>query len=120
MAQAKSDFLWAEDALKGDHFVQTCFSCQQVAEKAIKALAFFRGIEMVKSHSVLRIANELGVNGEIEVAAKKLDLYYVSARYPDAFPEGAPYQYFTRPQAEEALLLAKVVLDRVSAEVEGI
>lgn len=43
--------------------------------------------------------------------AKKLDLYYISARYPDAFPSGAPYEYFTEDQASEAVSFAEKFLD---------
>ncbi len=42
--------------------------------------------------------------------AKRLDLYYISARYPDAFPSGAPFEYFTRDQAEEAVQYAEALV----------
>ena len=46
----------------------------------MKALALHRGNDRVKSHSVTEIAKALGVNGELERMAKRLDLYFISAR----------------------------------------
>lgn len=109
--QAQNDFLWAQDTLVSEKFAQACFICQQVAEKSLKAVAYFKDYDMVKSHSVLEIARSLGINGEIENIAKRLDLYYISTRYPDAFPSGAPFEYYTKDQAEEAVGFAAVILD---------
>jgi len=49
--------------------------------------------------------------------AKRLDLYYISARYPDAFPSGAPFEYFTRDQGEEAVSFAERIIAAVRARV---
>lgn len=46
-------------------------------------------------------------NGELEKLAKELDLFYISGRYPDAFPAGAPFELFTSEQAEGALRSAE-------------
>ncbi len=109
--QAENDFQWAKDTLNSEKFAQACFICQQVAEKSLKAIAYFKDYDMVKSHSVLEIARSLGINGEIENIAKRLDLYYISTRYPDAFPSGAPFEYYTKEQAEEAMAFAARILE---------
>lgn len=83
----------------------------------MKALAFFRGVERVKGHSILETTRALGVNGPLEEAGKRLDLYYISTRYPDAFPSGAPFEFFTQPQADEAYELALRVVEFVSREM---
>lgn len=114
--QAKSDLAWGRDSLRCGHYAQTCFIAQQVAEKCLKALAFFRGAELVRGHSALAIARELGINGDLETAAMRLDQYYIATRYPDAQPAGAPFEYFTRDQAGEALAFAECFIDRVRRE----
>lgn len=106
-SQAENDLLWAEDTLKAKRFAQACFVAQQVAEKALKALALAQGYDSVRSHSILKITRSLHINGEIEMMAKRLDQYYISARYPDAYIEGAPFEYFTDDQAGEAVKYAK-------------
>lgn len=103
LMQAEEDLLWARETLKNGRFSQACFAAQQVGEKAIKALALRRGNDEIRSHSIREIAAALEINGEVEAIAKRLDLYYISARYPDAFPSGAPFEYFTEDQAREAV-----------------
>lgn len=118
LRQAQSDFAWGNSSLAGGHFSQTCFVAQQVAEKAAKAIAFHRGAEIVRSHSVFAIARELKVNGPLAEAARRLDQYYVAARYPDAQPAGAPFELFTEDQAVEALAYAKRFIDAAVDEVD--
>ncbi|EMN14719.1 putative toxin-antitoxin system, antitoxin component [Leptospira borgpetersenii str. Brem 307] len=45
LAQAERDLEWAKASLHSGFFAQTCFVCQQVGEKSLKALAFFRGAD---------------------------------------------------------------------------
>ena len=111
---AGNDLEWGRHSLEDEFFSQTCFISQQVAEKSLKALALFRGIEQVKSHSVVRIAKELGINGETEEMGKLLDQYYIPARYPDAFPEGAPQDFFTESQARQAIEFAGKILENIN------
>lgn len=113
LAQAGDDYDWATGTLSQGHFAQACFICQQVAEKALKALALLRGYEAVRGHSVVEIAKALSVNDEILDAGRRLDQFYITARYPDALPGGAPFEVFTAAQAEEALRFADSVLTRV-------
>ena len=114
--QAKNDLLWTHDTIEAGRFSQACFAAQQAGEKALKALAFKRGYTEIRSHSLMEIARELKINGEIQTCAKRLDLYYISARYPDAFPAGAPFEYFTVEQAREAAGFAETIIELVGRE----
>jgi HEPN domain-containing protein len=116
--QAESDIRCVEDLVIKGHYAQACFMAQQAAEKALKSLAFFRGAEMVKSHSLSTIAKDLKINGELATYAIKLDLYYLSARYPDALPESAvPSENFNQAMGEEALEMAKKFYEKVKSEI---
>jgi HEPN domain-containing protein len=117
--QAENDFLWAKDSLERAYWSQICFTAQQIAKKSLKAIAMHRGALEVKSHSLVMIAAALDENGELERMGKRLDQYYISARYPDAFAEGSPYQYFSEEQAREALGFARAFLDRTRVELGG-
>lgn len=118
LAQASDDLEWGRHTLKGGHFAQACFIAQQVAEKALKALGYSRGVELIKSHSVVQIAKALSVNGRLLEIGKRLDLYYISTRYPDALPAGSvPFEQFSESQASEALALAEEVLVHVRSEL---
>jgi HEPN domain-containing protein len=119
LAQAENDLLWGQDSHERGYYAQTCFIAQQVAEKALKCLAYFRGAELVKSHSCRELAQSLAINGELAEELKEIDQYYISSRYPDALPGGAPFETFTARQAQSALDTARAVIDRVKRETNG-
>ena len=119
LRQAENDILWAHDSQKAGRYSQTCFIAQQVGEKALKALALHRGWDEVRSHSILEISQALAIDGEIEKMAKRLDLYFISARYPDAFSSGAAFEYFTEDQAVEAIAFAEKISAFAAAEIQN-
>lgn len=119
LQQAQSDLSWGKDSHKAKHYAQTCFIAQQVAEKALKALAYYRGFDMIKSHSVTKIAQELNINSDILKAGRRLDQYYISSRYPDALPDiGVPSDFFDADQSQEALCFAEMILKKVQENIE--
>ena len=66
-------------------------------------------------HSVSRLLRELQDKGleageELIEYAKALDKLYVPTRYPNAWAEGSPHEYYTRSDAEEAIRAAEEVL----------
>ena len=83
-------------------------------------LCFVHGYDVIKSHSLVQIIRSLEINGEMEKIAKELDLYYISGRYPDAFPAGAPFEMFSREQAESALGKAKRMITLVREKIDAI
>ena len=98
------------DAERGD-FNWACFKAQQAAEFAAKALLHGIGAPAC-GHSVARLLGEVGVQvpSEIVQAAKTLDKYYVPTRYPNAWAEGIPNDYYTERDAEEAIKDAEAVI----------
>jgi len=110
LRQAENDLAWAEHSLAGGFFSQTCFVAQQAGEKALKAFCFAKGYDVIRTHSLFQIVKTLGENGELEKHARELDLYYITARYPDAFPAGAPFEIISDEQAERALQGARTIL----------
>ena len=117
-AQAQDDLLWARDTLQAGRWAQACFVCQQVGEKALKALALRRGSDQVRSHSMLEIAQALDIDDEVALIAMRLDQYYIGTRYPDAFPSGAPFQYYSEEQASEAVSMAERIAEIVAGLLE--
>ncbi len=116
LRQAEDDLGWAHDTYASERWSQCCFVCQQCGEKALKALALRRGAFAVKSHSITELAKELGFDGEIEKAARRLDQYYITARYPDALPAGAPFEQFDADQASEAMGFAETIFKGVKSQ----
>ncbi len=119
IAQARADLAWGRASLESGFNPQACFVAQQTAEKALKALCYFRDFDIVKTHSVRRITEALGIDGEILEAARLLDQYYIPTRYPDSLPEGTPQEYFTKQQARLALEYAEKIIAKVEEEISG-
>ncbi|ADN02463.1 hepn domain protein [Spirochaeta thermophila DSM 6192] len=43
-------------------------------------------------------------------AARVLDKHYIPTRYPNGLPEGAPTEFYTRKEAEDALRYSEEIL----------
>lgn len=118
LKQAHSDYNWGLVTLKAGFYAQTCFIAQQVAEKALMALSYHKGAASIKGHGVFTLTQALKINGELEAAARTLDLYYISARYPDALPEAAvPVDFFGEEQARTAISRAKLYIEKAESEM---
>ncbi|GLV49137.1 DNA-binding protein [Thermus sp. LT1-2-5] len=114
LAQARHTLDSATRDLERGDYDWASFKAHQGAEYALKGL--LRGLgRPAFGHALLRLVQALResgveVGGEVEEAAKGLDLHYIPARYPDAYPEGSPYEYYTEARAKEALEAARKVL----------
>jgi HEPN domain-containing protein len=109
--QAANDLKFARAALRGKFYSQCCFICQQGAEKALKSALLKRGAKAVFTHSLVKLCALLKINGKLREAAQTLDQYYVSGRYPDGLPAGAPFEMFNAAHARAALDAAKKIYD---------
>jgi len=114
---AKRTLRSAEGDLERRDYNWTCFKAQQVAEMAVKALLHGLGLPAY-GHSVSKLlsdlaSREVSVSGDVMRSAKVLDRYYVPTRYPNAWAEGAPHEYYAEEDAVEALSHAGKVLEWV-------
>ncbi|MFP3193321.1 MAG: HEPN domain-containing protein [Thermoproteus sp.] len=105
----------ARDVEGGDHN-WACFKAHQAAEFAVRGLLYGAG-RPARGRSVsklLEAAKDLvEVPGGLVELGKLLDKFYIPTRYVDAWSEGAPYEYFTRGDAESALRAAGEVVSFV-------
>lgn len=113
LKQADRDLAHADMARRERFFEWACFSAQQAAEKAIKAL-YQEASELAWGHSVRALLENLpasiGVSDALVDAGKVLDKFYILARHPNGFPSGAPTDYFTEHEAVEAIEHARAIL----------
>jgi len=111
--QAKGDLEHAQSDLERGFFDWACFSAQQAAEKAVKAVCQRMHIE-AWGHSVMDLLDELpeqiAVPAELKDAALELDKSYIPSRYPDAHPSGAPRHRYTRGEAERLIAYAQKII----------
>ena len=113
MKQAERDLKTAEKLLKEQIYEWACFIAHQAAEKAVKAvIQKLGGIGWGHSiNNLLKLLSEkIEVKKELLNLAKTLDKYYVPTRYPNSFETGSPYEYFTREEAEKAILHSREII----------
>jgi HEPN domain-containing protein len=114
LAQAQRDLKHAIHACDDGDYEWSCFSAQQAAEKAVKAV-FLKLHGEGWGHSVYRLLSELNekttIGQDILDAAKALDKHYIPARYPNGFDSGIPGDYYTKKDAQEAITNAKEIIE---------
>jgi HEPN domain-containing protein len=111
--QAQGDLAHARNDLEDGFYDWACFSAQQAAEKAAKAVLHRMGGE-AWGHSVADLLEEVGKSHPVSEgfldAALELDKAYIPARYPDAHPSGSPRRRYTRAEAERLVAHADSVV----------
>ncbi len=118
--QALRDLEQARDSLQAGRHEWACFAAHQAAEKAVKALHLWLGQE-AWGHVVAQLLREVppaaGPPGDLMERAKVLDNFYISTRYPNAHPDGAPFEHYGPLQSEQALKHAGAILDFVRSKM---
>jgi len=112
--QAKADLKTAADCMKdGNHYASTFFS-QQSAEKALKGFLYSTGLRAIITHSVVELLERSSeLNAEFERfidEGRELDRHYIGSRYPNFYPEGPAYKYYTKEIAQRCLSYAESIL----------
>lgn len=104
----------AENAMAGGFHEWACFSAQQAAEKALKALFQARGADVL-GHSVYsmvqKMPSDLTIPERLYDMARELDKAYIPTRYPNAHPEGAPFEFYTLKDARKLIGYAREILE---------
>jgi HEPN domain-containing protein len=104
--EAERDLDHARHDVASGFFNWACFSAQQGAEKALKAVFQKLGAE-AWGHSVVGLVNELqakvNIPQELIEACQDLDKAYIPTRYPDALPSGSPSLLYNKTEAERLI-----------------
>lgn len=118
--QAERDLEQAEESRSSGRHEWACFAAHQAAEKAVKALHLRRGQE-AWGHVVARLLEELPSGstppGELVEKSKVLDGFYIPARYPNGYPEGAPFEHFGALQSDQAIEYAREIIGFVRTQM---
>jgi HEPN domain-containing protein len=113
LEQARSDLEHARHDLEAEFYEWACFSSQQAAEKAVKAVVQHQGGE-AWGHSVADLLEELAgwheVSADLLDGALELDKSYIPTRYPDAHPSGVPRERYTQSEAQRHINHAERIL----------
>ena len=123
LEQARVDLKWVRHLEGEGAYYLVCFLAQQAAEKALKAVLYARGEELVVGHSVRQLCQRVA-REEARFAPHLeewavLDSYYIPTRYPNGFASGKPADYFTFEEAQEAVNAAREVLGFCKSHISG-
>jgi HEPN domain-containing protein len=115
--QAEADLKTARDCLKDGNYYASAFFSQQAAEKALKGFLYSKGYRALITHSVVELVEESskfseGFKGLLDYA-KELDRHYIGSRYPNFYPSGAPYKFYTKEMGKLCLNYAESILIEV-------
>jgi len=116
--EAQGDLEHARSDLEGGFYNWACFSSQQAAEKAVKAVFQKMGAE-AWGHSVADLLKELAekypVSAELLDGALELDKAYIPTRYPNAHPSGSPRTRYTREEGRRLIAHAERIFEFCSS-----
>ena len=117
---ARYDQKCAQLEFKGKLYTAVCYSCQQVAEKSLKAVLLTFEIKVIKSHNLLEILDKLIKRDHDFVTltdnCKFLNGFYISTRYPGNL--GGPEGMYNQNDANKALKAAKEILEFIEKRLK--
>lgn len=118
LVQAEQDLKQAKASQADGRHEWACFAAQQAAEKAVKALHLALGQE-AWGHTIARLLQDLPsqVPAELVEKGKVLDNFYAPTRYPNAHPEGSPFEHYGSLQSGEAIRYAGEIVEFVRSEM---
>lgn len=113
--QAEADLQHARHSLASGDYKWSCFAAHQAAEKALKAVFLKSGME-AWGHTLTVLMGNLPTTvtqpaHELVDYARILDKYYIPTRYPNGFESGAPTDFYTKSEAENAIQQAEAILE---------
>ena len=119
LRQAESDLAFAALGAREGFPAQACFTSQQAAEKALKAVLYLSGARFVPGHSLVELLDRAATGTaslrRLQDSARQLDQYYIPTRYPNGLPGGIPAEVFADAQAEDAVGRAREFIEAARA-----
>ena len=95
--------------------------CRRATSKSIKAVLLRRG-EDAGGHTVTAllglVTTEEDAGAELIDCAKSLDKHYIPTRYPNGFDSGAPTDFYTKKDSDDAIRCAAKIVDFARRQVE--
>lgn len=122
LKQAENSLESAKVDKKNGYYNWACFKCQQAGEYALKGLLRAFG-KVAIGHSCYKLANQLKDLGvrmprKMYDACRVLDRHYIPTRYPDAFPDASPFEFYDEATAEQAIDAAQEIVGFVKVQVK--
>lgn len=114
---AREDLRMAELAMSEGIYNQVCFHSQQCVEKAIKALIARQERLVPRTHRLTDLLEILDIQPnpleQFATNIRLLERYYIPTRYPDALPGSVTTGLPDQGDAQEAIGMARQVIEAV-------
>lgn len=112
--QAQADVRHAQNARDDGSYEWACFAAHQAAEKALRAV-FEKRQQKAWGHTLTFLlqalqGQDVDVPAELADFARTLDKHYIPTRYPNGLAQGAPTEFYTRQEADDAIRYSEAVL----------
>ncbi len=121
LKQALRDLEHARMCRDKGFYEWACFSAQQSAEKALKAVYQALGGE-AWGHDLVGLlkglSEKISVPKELIEDCADLDKHYILARYPNGFTKGTPWEHYTLRDAERCLKAGERIVEWCKSVVE--
>ncbi|MEB3289987.1 MAG: HEPN domain-containing protein [Leptolyngbya sp.] len=110
--QAQHTLASAQRDQNAGDFDWACFKAHQAAELYLKG--WLRSTDcFATGHSIVRllaqIDSKITIPPALQQCARDLDKVYIPARYPDAYSEGAPMDFYDADDARDSIQCAETV-----------
>lgn len=121
LRQADADFRHACQSRDVGTHEWACFAAQQAAEKALKAVIMSRGAD-AWGHTVTAllglVTTAAQAGNELITCAKSLDKHCIPTRYPNCFDTGAPVDFYTKKDSDDAIFCAERLISFARGKIE--
>jgi len=118
MKQSEADLRKAKILFREKEFDGVAFNCHQSVEKSLKSVFMFKNKKGKTGHSLIYIAIELRVPGNLLNEIRELSPEYLISRYPD-IAGVAPIDLYTEKRVENYIKIAEGVLEWSKAQIKG-
>jgi HEPN domain-containing protein len=122
LRQAEWGLRHARHARDDQDYDWSAFAAQQAAEKAIKGL-FQKLNRDAWGHTVslllASLPEEARPGTKLIEKAKALDKHYIPTRYPNGFERGAPFDFYTGEDADNAIANAEAIIEFCRNKIRG-
>ncbi|MBI5810594.1 MAG: HEPN domain-containing protein [Deltaproteobacteria bacterium] len=117
LRQAENDLKASEWNQQGGFYSSACFLAQQSAAKALRSFLFLESEDAREARSVADLLDRAMTYEEefrkFVGSSTSLDIYYKTARFPDALPGGIPAEVISNKDSRDAIKQASDILSVV-------
>ena|SRR3989338_2057930 len=108
--QAEADLQTANNSFKSGDYYAAVFWCQQVVEKALKAIIIKDQNKLIKTHDLVRLGKLSDIPKEFSIKIKELASAYTQSRYGISI-NSIPADEFDKDVSLNLISFSKEVLE---------